>query len=270
MNRCLSEVGNEILPAVRQRELWHRYVLGVYDIMGRLADDFPNILLENCSSGGARFDPGMLFYSVQIWTSDVTDAIDRLKIQLGTSLVYPVSAMGAHVSDCPNHATGRSVPFSARGHVALSGTFGYELDITKISQEDRDAIPGQISDYKKYSDLVREGDLYRLSDLFESNQFEAWMFVSKDKSESLLEFVNVLGRVNTPSRKIRLKGLDENALYAINGRPALSGSALMHAGIHLNVRGDFHSILMHLKKISPESKLRESDASCPGICQNAL
>ena len=127
--------------------------------------EFPYLLLENCSGGGARFDPGMLYYSPQIWCSDDTDAIERLVIQEGTSLVYPLSAMGAHVSDCPNHTVGRATPFETRGYVALAGTFGYELDVTKIPQEDREMIPEQVAMYHKYNDLVREGDYYRIAEL---------------------------------------------------------------------------------------------------------
>lgn len=137
MNRQLTDLGSLALPADRQGELSHRYVLGVYEMQERLTHDFPDLLLENCSGGGARFDPGMLYYSPQIWCSDDTDAIERLGIQEGTALIYPLSAMGAHVSDCPNHTVGRNTPFKTRGEVALAGTFGYELDITKIARKSR-------------------------------------------------------------------------------------------------------------------------------------
>ena len=163
MNRSLTDLGSAALNSEEQGELYHRYVLGLYEMQERMLNDFPNILLENCSSGGARFDPGMLYYSPQIWSSDNTDAIDRLRIQEGTSLIYPLSSMGAHVADCPSHSNGRVTPFATRGYVALAGTFGYELDVTKLSEEDRAMIPEQVALYHKYNDLVRSGDYYRIA-----------------------------------------------------------------------------------------------------------
>ena len=254
MNRQLTEVGSNFLPRERQRELWHRYVLGVYDLMNRLTTDYPHILLENCSGGGARFDPGMLYYSPQIWCSDDTDAIERLKIQHGTSMCYPCSAMGAHVSDCPNHTVGRNTPFKTRGHVAMVGTFGYELDVTRIPQQDRDMIPAQIEEFKKFNPLVRTGDHYRIGNMFEDNTWDAWMFVAKDKSEALFEFVQVMGRPNMRSRRIMLKGLDPDAYYYEESEPdkLISGAALMNAGINVakiwgvdGISGDFSSKILH-------------------------
>lgn len=258
MNRQLTEVGSATLPAERQRELWHRYVLGVYDLMDRLTTDYPHILLENCSGGGARFDPGMLYYSPQIWCSDDTDAIERLKIQHGTSMCYPCSAMGAHVSDCPNHTVGRNTPFKTRGHVAMVGTFGYELDVTRIPQEDRDAIPAQIEKFNKFNKLVRTGDHYRIGNMFEDNTWDAWEFVAKDKSEALFEFVQVLGRPNERSRRIKLKGLEADAYYYEENEPdkKISGAALMNAGINIakmwngdGLYGDFCSKILHFIKV---------------------
>lgn len=258
MNRQLTEVGSATLPAERQRELWHRYVLGVYDLMDRLTTDYPHILLENCSGGGARFDPGMLYYSPQIWCSDDTDAIERLKIQHGTSMCYPCLAMGAHVSDCPNHTVGRNTPFKTRGHVAMVGTFGYELDVTRIPQEDRDAIPAQIKEFNKFNKLVRTGDHYRIGNMFEDNTWDAWEFVAKDKSEALFEFVQVLGRPNERSRRIKLKGLEADAYYYEENEPdkKISGAALMNAGINIakmwngdGLYGDFCSKILHFIKV---------------------
>ncbi|WP_418851583.1 alpha-galactosidase [Ruminococcus sp.] len=258
MNRQLTEVGSATLPAERQRELWHRYVLGVYDLMDRLTTDYPHILLENCSGGGARFDPGMLYYSPQIWCSDDTDAIERLKIQHGTSMCYPCSAMGAHVSDCPNHTVGRNTPFKTRGHVAMVGTFGYELDVTRIPQEDRDAIPAQIEEFNKFNKLVRTGDHYRIGNMFEDNTWDAWEFVAKDKSEALFEFVQVLARPNERSRRIKLKGLEPEAYYYEESEPdkKISGAALMNAGINIakmwngdGLYGDFCSKILHFIKV---------------------
>lgn len=251
MNRQLTEVASNSLPKERQRELWHRYVLGVYDLMNRLTSDYPHLLLENCSGGGARFDAGMLYYSPQIWCSDDTDAIERLKIQYGTSMCYPCSAMGAHVSDCPNHTVGRTTPFTTRGHVAMVGTFGYELDVTKIPEEDRNAIPGQIAEFNKYNKLVRTGDHYRIGNMFEDNTWDAWMFVAKDKGEALFEFVQVLSRPNERSRRIKLKGLEPNAYYYEESNPEvkLSGAALMQGGINItSLWGDYQSKILHFIK----------------------
>ena len=155
MNRQLCDIGSINLPADRTGEFFHRYVLAVYKMQEQLVHDFPNLLVENCAGGGPRFDPGMLYYSPQIWCSDDTDAYERLSIQEGTALMYPLSTMGAHVSVCPNHAVGRVTPFKTRGYVALSGTFGYELDITKLSKEDREMIVRQIALYKKFKPLIR-------------------------------------------------------------------------------------------------------------------
>ena len=249
MNRQLTEVGSTSLPKNRQRELWHRYVLGVYDLMNRLTTDYPHILLENCSGGGARFDAGMLYYSPQIWCSDDTDAIERLKIQHGTSICYPASAMGAHVSDCPNHTVGRSTPFATRGNVAMVGTFGYELDVTRIPQEDRDAIPAQIAEFNKYNPIVRTGDQYRIGNVFEDNMWDAWIFVAKDKSEAVFTYVQVLGRPNYRSRRIKLKGLDPNASYKNTETGELhSGNVLMNVGIFVKLDGDFTSKVVHFVK----------------------
>ncbi|MCM1523954.1 MAG: alpha-galactosidase [Ruminococcus sp.] len=246
MNRQLTEVGSNALPAGRQRELWHRYVLGVYDLMDRVTSEYPHILLENCSGGGARFDPGMLYYSPQIWTSDDTDAIERLKIQHGTSICYPASAMGAHVSDCPNHTVGRSTPFSTRGNVAMVGTFGYELDVTRISEADRNEIPGQIAQFKKYNPLVRTGDQYRIGNVFEDNMWDAWMFVAKDKSEAVFTFVQVLGRPNYRSRRVKLKGLAPEKKYKNHETGEIhTGAALMNCGINVALSGDFVSKVLY-------------------------
>lgn len=252
MNRQITEPGSAALPPDRQKELWHRYVLGVYELMERLTSDHPHILLENCSGGGGRFDPGMLYYSPQIWCSDDTDAAERLKIQSGTSLCYPCSAMGAHVSDCPNHTVGRVIPFETRGHAALAGTFGYELDITRIPQEDRDAIPAQIEDFKKYNELVRCGDLYRIGNIFADNTWDALMFIAKDKSEALLEYFQILARPNSRSVRIKLKGLDPEAYYYEEKEPdkILSGAALMNCGINIGgLWGDFRSRIMHFIRL---------------------
>ena len=252
MNRQLTDLGSSVMAPERHGEILHRYVLAVYDLMDRLTKDFPNLLLENCSGGGARFDPGMLYYSPQIWCSDDTDAIERLKIQEGTALVYPLSTMGAHVSDCPNHTVGRTTPFKTRGYVALSGTFGYELDITKISEEDRNMIPEQIEMYHKYNDLIRRGDYYRIANYSENNNFDCWSVVSKDKKEVLVTCIQVLGRPNYHSRRIKLKGLDENSIYVDEEtKLEYSGGALMYAGINIkDLYGDYSGNVIHFTKKS--------------------
>ena len=248
MNRQLSDLGSYELSADRQGELYHRYVLAVYELQDRLTKEFPHLLLENCSGGGARFDPGMLYYSPQIWCSDDTDAVERLEIQEGTALIYPLSTMGAHVSDCPNHTVGRVTPFETRGIVALAGTFGYELDVTKIPQEDRDMIPKQVAMYHKYNDLVRRGDYYRIASYSQNHKHDCWEVVSEDKKEVLVTFVQVLNRANFKSRRIRLKELDPNKQYHIEGEErTYSGEALMYAGLQIpNPWGDFKAMLIHL------------------------
>lgn len=247
MNRPLSDIGSAELPADRQGELFHRYVLGVYELQERMMAEFPHLLLENCSGGGARFDPGMLYYSPQIWCSDDTDAIERLSIQEGTAMIYPLSTMGAHVSDCPNHTVGRSTPFETRGYVALAGTFGYELDVTKIPEEDRKQIPDQIQMYHKYNDLVREGEYYRLASYAQNHEFDCYMVVTEDKSEALVTFVQVLNRPNCKSRKVKLKGLLAEKNYVLEETGAVyAGDTLMNAGILIeNPWGDFKGKLLH-------------------------
>lgn len=247
MNRQLSDLGSNYLDKFSQQELFHRYVLGVYEMQERLITEFPNLLLENCSGGGARFDPGMLYYSPQIWCSDDTDAIERLEIQEGTALVYPLSAMGAHVSVCPNHSVGRNTPFETRGNVALAGTFGYELDITKLSEDERKLIPEQTKMYHKYNDLVREGDYYRIASYAQNKLYDCYMVVTKDASEALVTFVQVRGVPNSKNRKIKLQGLDEKSSYRLEGTDQVyTGEMLMKGGFFIkDMWGDAVSRLYH-------------------------
>lgn len=260
MNRQLTELGSAALPASRQKELWHRYMLGVYDLMERLVTTYPELLLENCSGGGARFDAGMLYYSPQIWSSDNTDSKDRLRIQYGASLFMPPSAMGAHVSICPNHATGRNTPFETRGFVAMNGTFGYELDVTQLSHEEKEMIRHQIQQYHQYSHLVRNGLQYRLGNPFVCSDcaaqmhtgWDAWIYVSEDQSEALFTYVQITAEANMRSRKIPLAGLAPDAvyLYTINNRQQEQlGAVLMQCGIRVpNLWGDMKSIQLILTK----------------------
>ncbi len=250
MNRPLADVGNAVFPSDRQGEIMHRYMLAVYWMQERLLQDFPELLLENCCSGGGRFDPGMLYYSPQIWCSDDTDALERLAIQEGTQLLYPLSSIGAHVSACPNHITGRSVPFETRGIVALAGTFGYELDITKLPEEERQQIPKQVAQYKQYNRLIREGAYYRIASWQENHLFDSYMVVSEDKTEALLTYIQVVAEPNKRSHRIRLQGLSADAFYEVEDR-RYRGDTLMYAGLLMEpVKGDMQARLISIRQVS--------------------
>jgi alpha-galactosidase len=250
MNRNMTEIGSALLPAERQRETAHRYMLGLYDVLEQITSAFPHILFESCSGGGGRFDPGMLYYMPQTWTSDNTDAISRLKIQYGTSLVYPISSMGAHVSEVPNHQVGRSPSLETRGNVALSGNFGYELDLTKIGEEENATMKEQVALYKEVRHLVQFGDFYRLLSPFEGNE-TAWMFVSKDQSEAFVVYVSVLQEPNPKLNRFRLKGLDASRDYQLQGTDSVyGGDELMFAGLASpQFHGDFASKVYHFHAI---------------------
>lgn len=254
MNRPITDMGSAYLPADRQGEVSHRYMLAVYELQARLNRDFPGLLLENCSGGGARFDPGMLYYSPQIWCSDDTDGVERLSIQEGTQLLYPLSAIGAHVSDCPNHATGRNTPFDTRAKVAMAGTFGYELDITEIPEADRKEISSQIALYKKYGSLIREGDYYRLASYRENHLYDCIEVVSKDKKTALLTYVQVLAEPNMPSRRILLQGLDADKVYVIDEKE-YRGDMLMYGGLLLKRPwGDFRAQIIEIREKEQEGE----------------
>lgn len=248
MNRALTDVASLSLPADRQGEIYHRYMLAVYELQERIVKEFPHILLENCSSGGGRYDPGMLYYSPQIWCSDNADAIDRLSIQEGTALIYPLSTMGAHVTDCPNHSVGRTTPFDTRGIVALAGTFGYELDVTKIDEKEREQISEQTKMFHKYNDLVREGDYYRLASYSLNNRYDCYMVVSKDKKEALVTYVQVKTVAAMPAPVIKLDGLLEDVKYYIDElENTMPGDVLMNMGLPVKPEhGDYKARLYHL------------------------
>ncbi len=246
MNRPLTDLGSKMLPANRQGELMHRYMLGVYSLQERITSAFPELFLENCSSGGGRFDAGMLYYSPQIWCSDDTDAIERLVIQEGTLMLYPSSAMGAHVSICPNHTTGRTVPFATRANVAEAGTFGYELDITKLDDEEKAQIPKQIENHKKYYEVTAYGDYYRLASYRENGKYDAYMMVSKDKKKAYLTYVQVQAVPNSKRRRIKLDGLDAEKRYRI-GDMLYAGDTLMYAGLLMpDLYGDAASVILEI------------------------
>ena len=255
MNRPLTDVASFCLDDDRQRELYHRYVLGVYEMQERLLRDFPHLLLENCASGGGRFDPGMLYYSPQIWTSDNTDAIDRLRIQEGTALIYPLSTMGAHVAACPSHTNSRTTPFETRALAALPGCFGYELDLTKLSAEEKAMIPGQLERYRKYGWVFRTGDYYRLASYSENGEYDALMAVSKDKRIAVVDYIHVMSRERRRSLILPLQGLDENLAYrSAETGEVRSGAGWMYGGMPLpKMKGDFLGKLMVLEAEAPRS-----------------
>lgn len=231
MNRNMSECYSVALPPQEQGKVMHKYILGVYDLYSRLIEAFPHILFESCASGGGRFDAGMLYYAPQAWTSDDTDAIERLKIQYGTSMVYPVSSMGSHVSAIPNHQVFRKTSIDTRANVAYFGTFGYELDVTKISEEEKEKVKEQVKFMKEYRGLIGSGTFYRLSSPFESN-ITSWMVVSKDKTQALVGYYKVLNEVNSSYKRIKLKGLDENMKYSVSiNNTENYGDELMNVGL---------------------------------------
>lgn len=250
MNRNMSEIGSALLPPERQRETAHRYMLGLYSVMDRVTSAFPDVLFESCSGGGGRFDPGILYYMPQTWTSDNTDAVSRLQIQYGTSIVYPISSMGSHVSAVPNHQVHRITPLETRGNVALSGNFGYELDLTKFTEGEKELVKKQVALYKEIRHLVQFGDFYRLLSPFEGNE-TAWMFVSKDRGEAFVMYARVLQEPNEPLGRFRLRGLDPERDYELD-RDGLvySGDELMYAGLQApKLRGDFQSAVFHFRAV---------------------
>jgi alpha-galactosidase len=249
MNRHLSDVWSAMLPSDRQGEVYHRYVLGVYDLLERVLTEFPDLLLEGCSGGGGRFDAGMLYYSPQIWCSDNTDAVSRLSIQLGTSFGYPIKSMGSHVSVCPNHGTGRTTPLKTRGDVAMMGTFGYELDLCKLSEDEKTEMRRQIEQYKQFSDLICTGDFHRLALPFGDGRCAAWMFVSPDKREALLTCVWLHVECDLHQLVLKLRGLDPDKQYYIDLKKySLSGRTLMTAGLPIrSFKAEYPSLVYHLK-----------------------
>lgn len=249
MNRHMSNPGSALLPAERQKEVPHRYMLGLYRVLEEITARHPDVLFESCSGGGGRFDPGMLHYMPQTWTSDDTDPVERLFIQYGTSVVYPANAMGAHVSASPNHQSGRVTPLKMRGDVAMGGNFGYELDLNAFTEEEKEEVREQIRKYKRVRSLVAEGDMYRLLSPFEGND-AAWMYVSKDKSEFFFAYFRIQAKVNPPITRVRLEGICPDRLYLWeeNGR-RYRGDELMEIGIALDVAGDYQSITGHFREI---------------------
>ena len=250
MNRNMSEIGSAKLPANRQREVAHRYILGLYKVLEEITTRFPDVLFESCSGGGGRFDPGMLYYMPQTWTSDNTDAIERLKIQFGTSMVYPNASIGCHVSAVPNHQVDRITPIETRGVVAMSGNFGYELDITKLPESEKEIIKEQVKLYKEIRETIQFGKCYRLSSPFENNDV-AWMFISKDCEEIIVSFVRTLAKPNSKFISLKLVGLDESSDYEILGENMIvGGDELMNIGLNVpELKGDYQAKMWRLKKV---------------------
>lgn len=236
MNRSLMDVYSSVTRD--QGRVLHDYVLGLYDFLERLVQRYPNLLIEGCSGGGGRFDAGMMYYTPQIWCSDNTDAIDRLRIQYGTSFGYPVSVVGSHVSAVPNHQTGRKTPLHTRGVVAMSGTFGYELNLMKLSEEEKQEIREQIAEYKSYAPIIQNGLYYRLSDPT-TGEICAWEFVHTDEKEQSKVLLNIVMQVihgNMTVNYVKLQGLEETAVYREEkSGKRYTGAALMYGGMPLPI-----------------------------------
>ena len=234
MNRSITECWSAALPADRQGEVFHRYILGVYDLYDRLNTAFPEVLFESCASGGGRFDPGLLYYAPQGWASDDTDAAERLKIQYGTSYCYPISSIGAHVSASPNHQIMRSTPLYTRANVACFGTFGYEMDLNRLTAEEQEEVKRQTAFMKKYRSVLQFGSFYRLESPFEGN-VTAWMSVSGDRKTAVVGWYRTLNGINMGYTRVKLRGLEPDSVYRVSEDGVLRGEyygdELMNVGL---------------------------------------
>ena len=250
MNRSVCDVYSHVAAQNRNGELYHRYVLGVYDLLERFLAACPDLLLEGCSGGGGRYDAGMRYYSPQIWCSDNTDAINRLSIQYGSSFFYPISTVGSHVSVCPNHQTGRVTPFRTRGDVALAGSFGYEMDLNKISEEEKEMVKEQVAAMHEYYELTHEGLYYRLTGL-KKQDFMAWEFVAKDQSRALLTIVKTDAEGNMLPVHTKVCGLAEDKLYRCSlDQEVRLGRTWNRAGLTLHqVLGEYESIRVEFTEV---------------------
>ena len=248
MNRNMTEYFSPALPPERRMETQHRYMLGLYEILETVTRSFPRVLFESCSGGGGRFDPGLLYYMPQAWTSDNTDAVSRLSIQYGTSIVYPVSAMGAHVSAVPNHQCLRTTSMEMRGNVALcGGAFGFELDVTSLSAEEKEQARAVIARAKELRGLVQQGTFLRLLPPF-GGRYAAWEFVREDGKQALICVYRILSEPNTPPVRVKMRGLDPVASYRDETGKVYSGASLMYLGFSARIPGDFGSCVMLLEK----------------------
>ncbi|WP_125702158.1 alpha-galactosidase [Lacticaseibacillus daqingensis] len=252
MNRPMTDVFSCHLPADQQGEVAHRYVLGLYALISRLTARYPQVLFEGCASGGGRFDMGMLAYMPQIWTSDNTDAIARLRIQYGTSLIYPQSTMGAHVSAAPNEQVGRMTTIETRQNVATSGVLGYELDLTELTTADVDAVKARVKQYKQLRQLLQYGRMIRLRSPFETNE-ASWVIVDETQTQAVVFFTRVLAQANQLVMPLKLAGLDARADYRVEGR-ICGGDELMSVGLTLTPprHQDFWSKMLVLERVSSD------------------
>lgn len=248
MNRSLSEAGSAVGGAVAQGKVYHAYILGLYEIMEYLINKYPHVLFEGCSGGGARFDGGILYYMPQIWASDDTDALERLYIQYGTSMCYPYSAMGAHVSAVPNHQVYRTTPMKMRGDVSICGQLGFELDLNKINDEEMDCVKKQIADYKQLSEVFHKGELYRLLAPV-GNNGAVNEFVSEDKNTVIVCTYILKGIPNAPYDFIKLRALDSGAEYEDQNGNRFTGEYLMNFGVPLTYEADYKSEITVFRKV---------------------
>lgn len=246
MNRSLADIYSS--NAENQGTVFYDYILGLYRLLDLLTTEFPDILWEGCSGGGGRFDMGMLYYTPQIWCSDNTDAVDRVRIHYGTSFGYPLSVMGSHVSAVPNHQTGRMADMHTRGVVAMTGAFGYELALEKLSQEDKQEIKKQITLYHQTAPLLQNGRYYRLSDPMQE-EYAAWMVVDADKSQALLSVVVLNIHGNMPVLYVKIDGLDEKREYRDRMTGTIyNGDALMAYGLPVSLQsGDYQAYQVFLE-----------------------
>ncbi len=250
MNRSICEMYSAALGCQSSGMVGYRYVLGVYRFMEKLLQRYPDLLLEGCSGGGGRFDHGMLYYCPQIWCSDNTDAIERIRIQYGTSFGYPVSTVGSHVSAVPNHQTGRATPLNTRSVVAMSGSFGYELDLKLLNEEEKRDVKQQIVDFKKYWELLHNGRYYRLTDGVRDRQKAAWMMVSDDRGEALLNMVSLDTHGNDPATLVRCRGLQGDAVYEDQWGRRYCGAALMSMGFPIPQKsGEYNAWQIHFVRV---------------------
>lgn len=249
MNRHLTDVGSSALPPERQGEVFHRYVLGLYWIMEQLISRFPNILFESCSSGGGRFDAGMLYYMPQTWCSDNTDALCRMRIQYATSLIFPPITMGAHVSESPNQQTGRITSMETRGRVAMSANLGYELDLAKCTKRELEQIADQVRFYKDIRETIQFGTLYRIQNPFSGN-LASWNFVSGDGRDVVAFWFGILCEGAQPVKLLKLKGLDPDACYEnTETKEVYGGDELMYSGISIPLeKQDFRSMCYRFRR----------------------
>ena len=247
MNRNFTNIGSSQLPPQRQGELPHRYMLGLYGVLERLTRDFPQVLFESCSSGGGRFDLGMLYYMPQTWCSDNTDALSRCRIQYGTSMVFPPFAMGSHVSAVPNHQTGRITPLETRANVAMSGCFGFELDLNRLSAEELSQVKETVARVKRLRMLLLYGSFHRLASPFAGHD-TAWLTVSQDLREAVLMLTRDLSQPNTDAPLIRLSGLDAELTYRVEeSGECYGGDELMDSGLCVRLpQRDAASVSLHL------------------------